>query len=283
MKIVRLTLSCLLASLTSIASFAQVEIQDLNYWKFSIGANSPNTSSYKDSLNVISKSRDTTVFIINSYRIAEYLSTDTFLYTGSVIYGDSVIFDENLAKGDTFFSVDRSLIINEVKDTTLNDGVLRKMWKMRSIEFNWYHASWIQGIGELRQGMNWNPMVFIDAGPATVASICNGDSLILWQPFSYPGGPDPSCDFDYLDTYLGMNKPSGSDISSGFYPNPTDGKLFFKNDFNGLQYQIFGSDGRVKLSGILNNEIDLQNFPSGIYFIKITQEDSILNERLIIR
>jgi len=67
------------------------------------------------------------------------------------------------------------------------------------------------------------------------------------------------------------------------YPNPTDGILYFKSDLNGLEYQIFGLDGRIKLSGILNNEIDIQNFPSGIYFIKISTEDSILNERFIIR
>lgn len=283
MKMLRLTLFCLSASLTSLTSFAQVELQDLNYWKISMGANSPNTLSYKDSLSVLSKRPDTTVFVIKSFKISQFLSSDTFLYTGRIIYGDTIIFNENLNKGDTFFAADRSLIINEVKDTTLKDGVSRKMWKMRSIEFNWYYANWIQGIGDLGQGMNWDPMVFIDGETPTIASICNGDSLLHWKPFSFPGGPDPSCDFSYLDTYLGISEQFRSDISSSFYPNPTDGKLFFQNELNGLEYRIFSLDGKMKLSGILNNEIDLQHFQAGIYFIKINIEDSFLNERIIIR
>ena len=55
-----------------------------------------------------------------------------------------------------------------------------------------------------------------------------------------------------------------------FYPNPTTGKIFISNEFLDKKYQIISMTGAVIKSGKINaTEIDLIEFNSGIYLIKI--------------
>lgn len=121
MKTIRLLLlGSLFLSIFSTNAFSQVEIQNLNYWKFWSG-NSPNTFSYKDSLKVISSNEDSTVFRVKQYRINELIGESIFLYKDKKIINtsnhDTVIFDENLIKGDTMSFKYDSYLVDSVLNT----------------------------------------------------------------------------------------------------------------------------------------------------------------------
>ena len=65
------------------------------------------------------------------------------------------------------------------------------------------------------------------------------------------------------------------------YPNPTSDVLRINDMKENNQYSILDATGRTCTSGIYNNEIPVQNFSPGIYFIKTTIEGSIVFKRFI--
>jgi uncharacterized repeat protein (TIGR01451 family) len=86
-------------------------------------------------------------------------------------------------------------------------------------------------------------------------------------------GVDEDCDGvdDITDGVQDYN-PFGVQI----YPNPTTDKFSIKVDksFNELKYTIYNTNGQVKDYGMINkNErIDLKGNPSGLYFIKVSDD-----------
>lgn len=73
------------------------------------------------------------------------------------------------------------------------------------------------------------------------------------------------------------------------YPNPTKDYINLKlnNDlFNSLEYTIFNVNGKSIKSGKVvekNNKIKIQHFTKGIYFLKVTQNNSSLKVFKIIK
>jgi len=286
MKTIRLLLlGSIFLSIFSMSSLAQVEIVNLNYWKFWSGW-SPNTYSYKDSVKVISRNEDSTVFRVKQYRINEFIGESILLYKDGKIINtsnrDTVIFDENLKKGDTLSFKYDSYLIDSLLDTVLLDGISRKMWKMHALNTDeWYFpATWIEGIGEIKQGFNWNPIVST-ADIESIAAVCNGDSLVLWKPFSFPNGPDPSCDFKYLDTYLGIDENANRNME--IYPNPANKQLFINGFITGqkLMYNIYQTDGKLAQSGSTVGVIDIGLLPKGLYIIKASNGSQNLQSRFV--
>jgi hypothetical protein len=194
-----------------------------------------------------------------------------------------LIFDENLSVGDTIFfgNYYHSYRIIDVKDTTLKDGVVRKTWNMlANVGSPWYYpATWIQGIGEKRQGFNWNPVVSTAPIPHIIA-ICNDDSLIVWYPYFYPDIVTPSCDFDYLDTYLGINPTATKSMDCSLYPNPADDGLTL--DLGGLaggpitEVAILDLEGKAQTGFTFRQEgtgrlgfYHLEGLAAGSYLIQL--------------
>jgi len=77
-----------------------------------------------------------------------------------------------------------------------------------------------------------------------------------------------------VTVFVGENNP----LSTGhienkddlLFPNPTKGSLRLRNGGEIHQYQVFSSFGQLlKKAGITNNEIDISNFPKGIYFVQL--------------
>jgi len=59
-----------------------------------------------------------------------------------------------------------------------------------------------------------------------------------------------------------------------FYPNPTNGILNISGitDFENIEIQIFSMDGKqIKNQQLIENTINIENFNSGIYFVKISK------------
>lgn len=54
-----------------------------------------------------------------------------------------------------------------------------------------------------------------------------------------------------------------------FYPNPTDGVIYFRNDMSNEPYQILSLDGRILSYGVVqNNRIDLSHSNNGVVLLK---------------
>ena len=69
-------------------------------------------------------------------------------------------------------------------------------------------------------------------------------------------------------------------------PNPTSNNFYIENDFlEKVNYQIFDASGRLMQEGSFfqqnNYEIDLSNFPQGIYFLKIQSGEYFGSEKVV--
>jgi hypothetical protein len=64
------------------------------------------------------------------------------------------------------------------------------------------------------------------------------------------------------------------------YPNPTSDNLFLQiGNFNNekLSYQIFDTQGKLLSNGKIKfplTQVNMNNLPSAIYFIKVVNEDN---------
>ncbi len=87
----------------------------------------------------------------------------------------------------------------------------------------------------------------------------------------------------------GCNATSSIDFSTltdvfSVYPNPTDGLLNIEGKGN-YSAEIYGLDGRryYKESGLFeNSRLDLSDLQSGMYFVKIQQENKFLTKKIIV-
>lgn len=65
--------------------------------------------------------------------------------------------------------------------------------------------------------------------------------------------------------------PTTQLLSSKIYPNPTRSQLFVEAEGN-FNYEVFDMQGRLRASGLSNNQLELQTefWPAGLYFIRLT-------------
>lgn len=81
---------------------------------------------------------------------------------------------------------------------------------------------------------------------------------------------------------LGINKEE-FDSKLSIYPNPTDGIINIKTNFQIEKIEAFSILGR-KIKTIKNtNTIDLSNQSAGIYLLKITLEGRIINKKVVLQ
>ena len=283
MKIIRLLLlgSVIILGIVQLA-IAQPD-EEFSYWKFWSG-NSPNTLSIKDSISNIKIEDDSTSFILSSFQINAFVSQDTIVFKDYKYYNQSqknkLIFDESLKTGDTIVFEYEKYLIDTLKDTTLLDGKSRKLWKMHAIlNSGWFYpANWIEGIGEIRQGFNW----ITNAGTASlpiVAAICNSDSLIYWKPFM-SRQVTPSCDFDYLDTYLGITD-NARKSNLTIYPNPSQHFLNFDVELNNASYKIYNTNGQLLQEGNIQQQVNIASLPNGLYFIEVLKDNTVIRQKFV--
>jgi hypothetical protein len=97
---------------------------------------------------------------------------------------------------------------------------------------------------------------------------------------------DPIC--QELYNYCENGWPEGESIDGKFtrfsgvivYPNPVKNILTISTDLD-VTTTLYDVTGRSLRSNIIDKEINLQNLPSGIYFLRIEHEGNIYNKRII--
>lgn len=67
------------------------------------------------------------------------------------------------------------------------------------------------------------------------------------------------------------------------YPNPSEGKFVVHTSLSTAQFSVFNLLGPQVLPEQSSSEIDLSNFPKGIYFVVIQDGKSTINKKIIIQ
>ncbi len=86
-----------------------------------------------------------------------------------------------------------------------------------------------------------------------------------------------------LEALLDFSQINSSQIVA--YPNPSDGR-FRVNINNSASYEVYSSSGIMIRKGTLalgHNEVNISEFPPGIYFMQITKEEESHTQRIIIK
>ena len=96
---------------------------------------------------------------------------------------------------------------------------------------------------------------------------------------------------DYNCTISGTEDRAGLDASLVVTPNPTQGRIlvvFENKSLEEVQLTLFDALGKMVwsakerlVSNVFQKEMDLGNLPSGVYFLKIQTQDSIVGRRVM--
>ncbi len=73
------------------------------------------------------------------------------------------------------------------------------------------------------------------------------------------------------------------------YPNPTFGKFSLESHEDILQWELVNQFGSLNLFGLMSpndsrrTEIDISNFPTGTYFLKVTFKDGTMTRKTVLK
>jgi Secretion system C-terminal sorting domain len=89
----------------------------------------------------------------------------------------------------------------------------------------------------------------------------------------------------FCDNWTGLFSSSDDDVSVNIYPNPTFQKIRIISHRSFSDFEIYNSLGSIVISGNFkdypSSEIDLSDFNSGVYFIKLISRENYLIHRII--
>jgi len=76
--------------------------------------------------------------------------------------------------------------------------------------------------------------------------------------------------------------PEYNNYKVTFYPNPTNGRIIIDSKLEIENVKVYSILGKLKLDTIvLNNNLDLTNLESGIYFIMVQSKDRIVTKKIV--
>ena len=100
-------------------------------------------------------------------------------------------------------------------------------------------------------------------------------------------------DSSYCSSSTSIKEDGGNDeannLSVKIYPNPNSG-LFYLEALSldaSLEIQVFNLQGEMLFVNSFNQKdgeiqlVDIQNYPNGIYFVKIINDDKVINLKLV--
>jgi hypothetical protein len=110
-----------------------------------------------------------------------------------------------------------------------------------------------------------------------------------WCVTKFASEPD---DFSFDSPLTENNKPvwgtcptasidDQNQLDISIYPNPTNDKLFIQGLSSSSRVSIYNVLGKLVLSQTISKEIDVNNLQSGIYVIKIAEEQKEIVRKFI--
>ena len=114
----------------------------------------------------------------------------------------------------------------------------------------------------------------------------NDGVLTINEDYNLNGDPtdddtDNSGIADYLEASVALSVISFNQDLFKIFPNPTNDKLFIRGLSNPIKISIYNVLGKLVLSEITKSEIDVDNLQSGIYIIKIVDEQKEIIRKFI--
>jgi hypothetical protein len=85
------------------------------------------------------------------------------------------------------------------------------------------------------------------------------------------------------DSLVGVENLSKADIRLTIYPNPSKGVFTIKSQTKKGELEIYNSIGERVYSEKLKSETIYLNHPPGIYFVKVSDGEKVLSQKLIIQ
>lgn len=134
-----------------------------------------------------------------------------------------------------------------------------------------------------QEGLSIDGDMAFDGSGVSVSLSSNGAILAIGAAGNDDSGSGAGQTRVFLNTVLGISEFSES--TTIFYPNPTNGLVHIKlknSDFKSLT--VLDITGKILLQKTVlgpENSIDLSNFLSGIYLIKLTIDDTQFTGRII--
>lgn len=250
--------------------------------------NGPDTYSSIDEVKSISEVGDSILIEIeHDNELRKRVKDSLWSYENKIYMHDVLLYDYNLQVGDSFISHDFlfptqtfTYVVKSI-DTIMGDnGEKIARWQLKH-ESDW--LTWHKNYGEKKQGWFYRPGFNAMIGTYNVLAICKQDTLVYWRDSIFPRAATPSCDFNYLDTYLSIDDNVESEAQPGIYPNPTDAWLYFNKHWQGGSYSLYDVSGRKRKAGTVSERVDVSQLEAGIYMLHIREQNKVYTEELLIQ
>ena len=140
---------------------------------------------------------------------------------------------------------------------------------------------------------------FIDTDNDSIENYLDNDDDgdgVLTIDEDYNNNGDPTDDDtnsnmipDYLEAAVALNVNNFNVEAFKIYPNPAKATLYIQMDnfYSNVEVSIYDVQGKqIGLSKTLNSnitELDVSNFESGIYFVKLSNDEVLVTEKLVIQ
>ncbi len=194
---------------------------------------------------------------------------------------ESLLYDFSLEIGDTitgylddhFFFAEPGII--SAVDSVLIGSQYHKRWNIPVEGADGeYHFQYIEGIGGLHGLVDPDPFYLLHSAITTLTCYSNG------QGFVYPDGDEPCA----IVTHA--YQQGTTDIRLDIFPNPASGTVTLNHSATGkARLQVFGTSGKLISQHTLNTPeviIDTENWPRGMYLLRVVNKGNSSTQRLVV-
>lgn len=162
------------------------------------------------------------------------------------------------------------LFVDSISEITINQTERKKYWLSCKIMPE-YNETWIEGIGS-NKGICWSGSAFLVGGWYRFLCMSENGELIYMNP-------------NYESCYLitGINEIEKQLVN--IYPNPAKNILVIENNKHiGIEsISIIHINGQlIKHFDSKKTQLDISEFPSGLYVLKISYKNGELTKKIII-
>jgi hypothetical protein len=191
------------------------------------------------------------------YRYDSYLEVEHLWYDFNAEQGDTIIYPNY-----------GPFIVDTVFNIITNDGVTRKYYEYFD-ELGGYYIEGLGGVG----GFYNEPFYYFEAGPWLMC-IKDNQNQILWG-------------IDCYDFTTSISSPGSSNFLFELYPNPSNSTITIElptQPSKNISLTISNTNGQQLITQPIaepQTEIDISNFPVGIYIIKVWNDKEVMVRKVI--
>ena len=186
--------------------------------------------------------------------------------------GETLFFDFSIKKGKSISVHGHKFVVEEVYDMVLSDGKTRKAIRLHNDEMT---DIWVEGVGSLVYGINWDGLVGLDGAKKYDILCCYQNGEQIYQTTQYSGrcfvGEPPA---GLANDRLEVNPSSFWRLS----PQPATECVqavceVAETGWHSGNWRLVDAGGKALRRGTFSDgrfAVSLSAIPTGLYFIDIT-------------